>query len=667
MQSVKPDKKNTPQSVEPAENTTQSVEPDDQKKINFYITRHATSVNNAAKDITEKKFDPVLDKSGIINTANIIDSYHSNFQKVSSVVFVSPLIRTWLTAAILYGAKTEHLKLVVAPFLKELHKKKYLYTWCSGNHPTSFKDTIEAFKTELQNIAQLYPYIQLPTDIRVSVLNEFGKHDQTFAFFQKASETAWALVDNKSRYKEVDPFNTKNQTCDCSRTWRNNNTDKTDWNIRAYECDGNINAFMEYMNFTLKRESSIETTTVNYNFCRVIAHSAIMRKFVINNVTNDVTNDEDDEDEDEDGAWEHNPLFYGEKKKKNTSSSEEMLEKPLSMEMLEKPLSMEMLKSCKTLYNAASDLASITSNGDALSFLKDVDEIFQQQKNQNSYQLVELLSELKKKEYDLNITNGRKVYSEIWDGKDDTDKKIEKLRTLNEKVQKLISDGFLKYFNPRIVDRYKNRLQLSEICNALYDEPKKSICELHTRLMRGGRYNLSETVRNTFYRSLCELLKEHVTFSNKYYKPDNPREPIDKNLAIARHITSENCGTLVVYCDKEYDYIHGYAMLEQKMKKPAEMLLLACESCDLTLYISEKKRKILITKISKSLITERKKAGGGAKTTRRNRCHNARYTHQNRRRSTQRRRVQQRRRTRTNVKTRRRQSTLRARRRTMRK
>lgn len=99
---------------------------------NMQITRHGPSCNNISSMAT-KVMEPNLTNKGI---ERLIDHKIANreiFQ--SNHIFVSPLLRTWMTAIILYGFdKTnvpEKINLLISPFLKEHFQKGFK----NGNFP----------------------------------------------------------------------------------------------------------------------------------------------------------------------------------------------------------------------------------------------------------------------------------------------------------------------------------------------------------------------------------------------------------------------------------------------------------------------------------------------------------------------------------------------------
>jgi len=128
----------------------------------FIITRHAFSCNN----LMERKYkhgsiysratelDPGLSMFGIVSTllktSKVgMDRYRSN------TVFVSCLIRTWMTSILLYLPHIEHddtLSLVISPFLKEKHLS---FLTDGGNLPKDIVSQIVALVHFFNNLSIL--------------------------------------------------------------------------------------------------------------------------------------------------------------------------------------------------------------------------------------------------------------------------------------------------------------------------------------------------------------------------------------------------------------------------------------------------------------------------------------------------------------------------------
>jgi broad specificity phosphatase PhoE len=100
----------------------------------YYFTRHAFSCANLEKKLGttrritsffNKEYDPSLTRYGIITTLLqnfvVTDEPALSEFKSKGIVYVSPLIRTWQTAILIYGSIEcdVPLKLIISPFIKE--------------------------------------------------------------------------------------------------------------------------------------------------------------------------------------------------------------------------------------------------------------------------------------------------------------------------------------------------------------------------------------------------------------------------------------------------------------------------------------------------------------------------------------------------------------------
>lgn len=135
------------------------------EKINkiWSFTRHGPSCNNMVStgsaitnlvtmgrwDEKYKTMEPSLADGGITRLIKFKLDQKNKGVFDSDHVFVSPLIRTWMTAIILYGINPKEqgkpLHLCVSPFLKE----HYLFGHQSGNFPIPVPDQIENIESFL--------------------------------------------------------------------------------------------------------------------------------------------------------------------------------------------------------------------------------------------------------------------------------------------------------------------------------------------------------------------------------------------------------------------------------------------------------------------------------------------------------------------------------------
>lgn len=124
---------------------------------NWMFTRHGPSCNNIATTM-QKAAEPNLTDAGIIR---LIQHKTKNSDKFkSNYVFVSPLIRTWMTAIILYGIDNKNpLHLFISPFLKEHFKAGFK----NGNFPIQLSEQIKGITELLRHLNKMETVKFTPT------------------------------------------------------------------------------------------------------------------------------------------------------------------------------------------------------------------------------------------------------------------------------------------------------------------------------------------------------------------------------------------------------------------------------------------------------------------------------------------------------------------------
>ena len=117
--------------------------------LTFYVTRHALSCNNIVSNLNDKQSDPALTDYGIEKSIEIGKKLNLQIQTFTTprVVFVSCLLRTWLTAAFLWGQFPGGVRIVVSPFLKEYDRGRFDV----GNLPENFFVQLKRFYTLLDD------------------------------------------------------------------------------------------------------------------------------------------------------------------------------------------------------------------------------------------------------------------------------------------------------------------------------------------------------------------------------------------------------------------------------------------------------------------------------------------------------------------------------------
>ena len=215
----------------------------------FQFTRHATSCFNIEiyrdRGASLTGGIPSLADIGITNTISLANKNRKTNRFQSSVVCVSNLVRTWMTAVLLYtfSDKTS-ITLRICPHLKE--------TGWTGNKAYSLTLSVSTFIDFLKLIRNNTFYGNLREIILLIPAHIETPHNN------------WVKI--KITIPKGNSVNTKIHTdplfCD-----RVNTIDKID----GYNKDGNIYKFMEWYHESFPEEQGI---------VHIVAHSGIMKEYV---------------------------------------------------------------------------------------------------------------------------------------------------------------------------------------------------------------------------------------------------------------------------------------------------------------------------------------------------------------------------------------------------
>lgn len=139
----------------------------------YQFTRHLASCNNIESGkLFGKDFEPSSTIYGIIKTIQFSqdnsESYNFNH------VYVSNLIRTWITAFLLYGThNSQELTLYISPFLKEKHFSVGTLEVKRGNFPKEIHHTAKKFEKFLLTLHDLCDDSMISQE-QQSILDEVG-------------------------------------------------------------------------------------------------------------------------------------------------------------------------------------------------------------------------------------------------------------------------------------------------------------------------------------------------------------------------------------------------------------------------------------------------------------------------------------------------------------
>lgn len=233
---------------------------------NFHFIRHLMSCNNITEGKIEfggKDFDPSGTMYGIIETI-VLSKNSKEFS--SKEVYVSNLIRTWITAFLLYGTNNNDiLKLFVSPYLKEKHE-----TFKRGNYPKDIAYTVKKFEFFLQKLKTyaesnepMFEYLRvdwynsLPKSLHIILPDETGKLSQTILY----------IKDENNLYKIKNFCNIKDTVGPIS-------------NNKQYLETGDLKKFMKWFtqNVFIKNTSLVH----------VVTHSQVMQSYLLSQFNYDL-------------------------------------------------------------------------------------------------------------------------------------------------------------------------------------------------------------------------------------------------------------------------------------------------------------------------------------------------------------------------------------------
>lgn len=247
------------------------------------ITRHARSCNNEVKyRINLKETDPSIVNRGIFQTILFAEENRTKFQ--SDYVYVSCLLRTWITAICLYSIGQANLTLHISPYLKEK------YTWISkksnikiekGNHPVLLKESIPKLLKFLNNIDTIFKKTNKLNN-KKKIIENFKLPNKLILKIEQFNDTTKEIIIERenqnfiiSKKKSIIQNNGVKINVPINNTFLNNiNNDPimNNNNKLYYQIDGKISKFINW----LKESNQIDTNETIH----VVAHSNLMKDFL---------------------------------------------------------------------------------------------------------------------------------------------------------------------------------------------------------------------------------------------------------------------------------------------------------------------------------------------------------------------------------------------------
>jgi hypothetical protein len=254
----------------------------------FQFTRHLLSCNNIIDNPLFHHFEPSGTIYGIITAIlfsydlypKSVESNESNKTKYAfKNVYVSNLLRTWITATLLYGANGENssstpLELYVCPYLKEEHKESKIGSYRRGNYPEKLEYTLIKFGN----------FLTLLRKINYEIGTIFKDQDQLFGDgilqnFKNMYNKWYENLSNEIIIHIPEDVELK--------FFKNKNYEKIDLTnivdsigpytkIPGFLTTGNLVQFMKWFNTQSTYEKHYDDNNEVYH---VVTHSNIMKKY----------------------------------------------------------------------------------------------------------------------------------------------------------------------------------------------------------------------------------------------------------------------------------------------------------------------------------------------------------------------------------------------------
>jgi hypothetical protein len=252
------------------------------------ITRHARSCNNEVKfKIHLKETDPSIVNRGIIQTILFAEENRTKFE--SNYVYVSCLLRTWITAICLYSIGQTDLILHISPYLKEKYTKSSIkYVKETGNHPVPLSKSIPKLLEFLNNNRIIFDdkKNKLKNQTNKTIIENFKLPNKLLLKFEQHDNTPQEIIIEKENKKfiikkSIIQNNGVKINVPMNINFLNNINNDPIMNIKNklyYQTDGKISKFIHW----LKESKQIDTNKTNKTneTIHVVAHSNLMKDFL---------------------------------------------------------------------------------------------------------------------------------------------------------------------------------------------------------------------------------------------------------------------------------------------------------------------------------------------------------------------------------------------------
>ena len=245
----------------------------DDARTEFQVTRHAHSCNNAnaGKSIGfHKDGEPSLSSHGIDTSLKIASPETTGDRFQSSFVVVSPLIRTWMTAVLLYAQSDKTLQLLVSPHLKEHLKFGVIEV---GNMPKRVPHQVAKFTKFLRHTVG--PDVARRPS-RINLLFPVRQGGVAIISIRWSNDNGWVVDrDNEETVKFDDYYGLSRRLT----SWGNANGPSAWHSSKYYRSDGSLRMFTAWWKKNQHQLDGLRGGPFLENRVHIVCHSQVMKAF----------------------------------------------------------------------------------------------------------------------------------------------------------------------------------------------------------------------------------------------------------------------------------------------------------------------------------------------------------------------------------------------------
>lgn len=265
----------------------------------YQFTRHLASCNNIESGkLFGKDFEPSSTIYGIFKTIKFTEDPSNSDSYKHNHVYVSNLIRTWITAVLLYGThNSQELTLYISPFLKEKHFSLGTLEVKRGNFPKEIKHTAKKFEKFLLTLHDLCDDSMLDEEQK-SILDEVGFSKD---YYSKLPEKIILVLPEKNDgskqeivfEKETIGYKITSDVCLLQDT-SGPSTKK-----EGFTTTGDLQKFMKWF----ESDKNYHGVNLENGLVHVVTHSQIMRQYLRDKFNFDIDKNKDYSDVNNSNTW----------------------------------------------------------------------------------------------------------------------------------------------------------------------------------------------------------------------------------------------------------------------------------------------------------------------------------------------------------------------------